>query len=68
MIAAGAFHDQDVDLGRCRSGGLVRELGGLHDRLIVEIHVTRVENGLVAAAQQNAGGAEHMARVPKFEG
>ena len=39
----------------------------LHDRLIVKIHVARVENRATLGAQQDSGGSENVACVEEFE-
>ena len=60
VIASRAFHDQDVDL-------LLRKDRSFHDRLIVEIDVTRVEKRPAFGAQENSSRAEDMSSIEKFE-
>ncbi len=64
-IAAGAFHDQDVDLPPVRLGlGKNRRLG---DRLIIEIHVAGVKQGSSLRSQQDSGRPKHMASIEELE-
>ena len=60
VIAAGAFHDQDVDPA-------LREHRALRDRLIVEIHITTVKKSAPLRAQQHARRSEHVSRVDELE-
>src|ERR1700726_300997 len=60
MIATRAFHNENIDF-------LFRKHGGLHDRLIVEVHVSGVENRFVSAAEKNPGRAEDVASIVEFE-
>jgi hypothetical protein len=59
-VAAGGFHDEDV-------GANVVKFGGFEEGLIVETDVAGEENGLGLAADEEAGGAEGVAGVEKFE-
>src|SRR5205085_9585830 len=60
VIASRAFHNQDVDL-------LLREDCPFHDRLIVEIDVTRVEDRSAFGAQENPSRAKDMPCIKKLE-
>ena len=40
----------------------------MHDRLIIEIDVAGVENGLAFDAQKYSGRAKHVSGIPEFEG
>ena len=60
VIASRTFHDQNIDL-------FSRKNRRFHDRLIVEIDVAGVKNGLVFRAEQNSCRAEHVPCIEKLE-
>ena len=60
-ITARRFDDEHIQL-------VLGETRALHDGLIIELHVARVENGAAMRADERADGAENVARVEELEG
>lgn len=61
MIASGGFDDQDIE-------GFIGEGGPLHDRLVIELDIARVEDGTAFGANEHSDRAEDVAGVEKLHG
>jgi hypothetical protein len=60
VVASSTFHDEDVD-------GFFRKSRRFHDRLIVEIDIAGIKDGLPLCPQQNPARAQHVSCVEKLE-